>query len=40
LHDLATNIVNAQVAQYTAEANLKVLKAANDLTKKVIDLQA
>lgn len=38
--DITQDVVNAQVAQYTAEANLNVIKVADDLSKKLIDLQA
>jgi flagellar hook protein FlgE len=38
--DLSRDVVDAQVAQYTAEANLKVLKTNDDLLKQIVDLQA
>lgn len=38
--DLAEEVVNAQVATYSAEANLKVLKAQDKLDKYLLNIQA
>ncbi len=38
--NITDDVINAQVAQYTAEANLKVIKANDEMQKQLIDLQA
>lgn len=38
--DLAEEVVQAQVASYNAQANLKVLQTQNKLDKYLLDIQA
>ena len=38
--DIATDLVNTNIATYSAQANLKVLKAQDQLNKYLLDIQA